>query len=265
MKKTFTKTMLICGVAALSFSATNSFAQQTNTNQEEENTESKNLVKWNVAALALKTYSFQYERAVGKKISVSLGFRMMPKSHIPFSSTFKSLIDDDQTWESIKDFKTGNFAITPEFRYYVGQSVFRGFYVAPFVRYASYNVAVPYNYEATFSNGSGSTTVKDKIDMDGRINTLTTGLLLGAQWKLSKAIYLDWWILGPNYGSASGSISGKKTLNADEQKALREALTDLDDLPVVKTKSTVDGNGAKIDFSGPWAGVRSGLSIGYRF
>ena len=263
MKKTFTKTMLLCGVAALSLSASNAFSQELNT--QDEYADGKNLVKWNVAALATKTYSFQYERAVAKKMSVSLGFRLMPKSHVPFSSTFKSLIDDDKTWESIKDFKTGNFAITPEFRYYVGQSVFRGFYVAPFVRYASYNVAVPYNYEATFNNGSGSTTVKDKIDMDGRINTLTTGLLLGAQWKLSKAIYLDWWILGPNYGSASGSISGKKTLNADEQKALREALTDLDDLPVVKTKSTVDGNGAKIDFSGPWAGVRSGLSIGYRF
>lgn len=261
MKKTFTKTVLMCGVLALSFSATKSFAQETNANQEDESLTNKNLVKWNVGALALKTYSFQYERAVGKKISVSLGFRMMPKSHVPFSSTFKSLIDDDQTWESIKDFKTGNFAITPEFRYYFGQTVFRGFYVAPFVRYSKYNVALPYNYEATF-NG---TTVKDRIDMDGSISTTTAGLLFGAQWKLSKAIYLDWWILGPNYGSASGNISGKKNLSNEEQQALREALTDLDDLPLVKTKSTVDANGAKIDFSGPWAGVRSGLSIGYRF
>lgn len=253
--------MFICGMMALSFSASNSFAQEANANQEQESAAAKNLVKWNVAAIALKTYSFQYERAVGKRMSVSLGFRMMPKSHVPFSSTFKSLIDDDQTWESIKDFKTGNFAITPEFRYYVGQSVFRGFYVAPFVRYSRYNVALPYNYEATF----GTTTVKDRIDMDGNISTLTTGLLLGAQWKLSKAIYLDWWILGPNYGSASGSISGKKNLSNEEQQALREALTDLDDLPLVKTKSTVDANGAKIDFSGPWAGLRSGLSFGYRF
>ncbi|WP_316839743.1 DUF3575 domain-containing protein [Pedobacter gandavensis] len=261
MKKTFTKTMLMCGVMALSFSATNSFAQEVKASQEDESGDAKNLVKWNVAALALKTYSFQYERAVGKKISVSLGFRMMPKSSVPFSSTFKSLIDDDQTWESIKDFKTGNFAITPEFRYYVGQSVFRGFYVAPFVRYARYTVDVPYNYEATI-NG---TTMKDKIEMDGNISTLTTGLLLGAQWKLSKAIYLDWWILGPNYGTASGNISGKKNLSNEEQNALRDALTDLEDLPLVKVKSEVDGNGAKIDFSGPWAGMRSGLSIGYRF
>ncbi|WP_316752171.1 DUF3575 domain-containing protein [Pedobacter gandavensis] len=261
MKKIFTKTMLMYGISALTFSATNSFAQQVNANQEVDNGDAKNLVKWNVAAVALKTYSFQYERAVGKKISVAMGFRLMPKSHVPFSSTFKSLIDDDQTWESIKDFKTGNFAITPEFRYYFGQSVFRGFYVAPFVRYAKYDVSLPYNYEATF----GTTTVKDKIDMKGSLNTITGGVLFGAQWKLSKAVYLDWWILGPNYGSNSGSISGKKKLSTEEQKELRDALTDLEDLPLVKVKSTVDGDGAKIDFSGPWAGMRSGISVGYRF
>lgn len=261
MKKTFTKTMLICGVAALTLSATNSFAQQVNAYQEDEYSDAKNLVKWNVAALALKSYSFQYERAVGKKISVAMGFRMMPKSHIPFSSTLKSLIDDDQTWESIKDFKTGNFAITPEVRFYLGESVFRGFYIAPFVRYTKYNVTLPYNFEATYEG----TTVKDKLDMKGSLNTITGGVLFGAQWKLSKAVYLDWWILGPNYGSNSGSLSGKKKLGAEEQQALRDALTDLDNLPLAKTKSTVDGEGAKIDFSGPWAGMRSGLSIGYRF
>lgn len=221
----------------------------------------KNLVKWNFAALALKNYSFQYERAVGKKISVAVGLRFAPKSDMPFKSKVEELIDDEDTWSDIKDFKTGNFAITPEVRFYMGKGVFRGFYVAPFVRYATYSVEGPFNFEVEVAG----TTRSETMPLSGDITALTGGLLFGAQWKLSKLVYLDWWILGPNYGTSSGDISGKKTLNSQEQEALREELADLEDLPLVKTKYTVDGEGAKVDFDGPWAGLRAGLSIGFRF
>jgi hypothetical protein len=217
----------------------------------------KNLVKWNVGALLLKNFSFQYERAISKKISVAGGLRFAPKSNLPFKSKLESAIDDDETWESIKDFKTGNFAITPEIRFYMGKNVFQGFYIAPFVRYAQYNAEVPYMYD---NDGTD-----EEILLTGHVNSITGGLLFGAQWKLAKRIHLDWWILGPNYGSTSGSISGKKTLSTSDQESLREGLEDLEDLPLVKTKTTVDGNGAKVDFDGPWAGLRAGLSVGFRF
>lgn len=262
MKKTFTftftKTILSFAFLALVLSGNVSYGQQAGTDSET----GKHLVKWNVAALALKNYSFQYERAIGRKTSLALGLRFMPKSSMPFSTLLKNGIDDDQTWESIKDFKTGNFSITPEFRYYFGESVFQGFYVAPFVRYARYNADLPFNYEYQ-QNG---TSIKGKMDFSGGVDTFTGGVLIGAQWSLSKSISLDLWIIGPNYGFASGNIAGKKTLNSMEQDELRKALNDdFSDLPLVKTKSTVDSNGAKIDFDGPWAGLRSGLSIGYRF
>jgi len=231
-------------------------AQQASTEED-----GKNIVKWNVAAIALKNYSFQYERAIAKKISVAVGVRFAPKSGVPFPSKLEDLIDNEDTWKSIKDFKTGNFAITPEVRFYMGQGVFRGFYVAPFVRYSTFSAEVPY----TFDIEVAGTTRTETMPLSGDVTALTGGFLLGAQWKLSKLVYLDWWILGPNYGTSSGSISGKKTLNSDEQNALRESLKDLEDLPLVKTKSTVDGEGAKVDFDGPWAGLRAGLSVGFRF
>jgi len=217
----------------------------------------KNLVKWNVAALALKNFSFQYERAVSNKISVAGGLRFALKSTLPFSSALEDAIDDEETWNSIKDFKTANFAITPEVRFYLGKQVFQGFYVAPFVRYANYTAEVPYTFEVEG--------IQEIIPLSGNVNTFTGGVLLGAQWKLASRIHLDWWILGPSYGSNSGSITGKKSLSAEEQRELRESLSDLEDLPVVKTKYTVDDNGAKVDFSGPWAGIRAGLSVGFRF
>lgn len=257
MKKNFTKNSII--LSALMLLCT---AVSVNAQEDKKETDGKNLVKWNVGAILLKNYSFQYERAIAPKISAALGVRFSPKSGVPFSSQLEKAIDDPDTWNSIKDFKTGNFAITPEVRFYMGKGVFRGFYIAPFVRYAKYTAEVPFGYDV--DNGSGGTT-REVIPLSGDVTALTGGLLFGAQWKLSKLVYLDWWILGPNYGTSSGNISGKKSLSSAEQDALREGLEDLSDLPLVKTKYTVDGEGAKVDFDGPWAGLRAGLSVGFRF
>lgn len=263
MQRKFTKNSLFLLVALACCSAGSVTAQEATTGEE-----NKNLVKWNLAALALKNYSFQYERAVAKKISVGVGVRFAPKSKVPFSSKLEDLIDDEDTWNSIKDFKTGNFAITPEVRFYMSKKgVFNGFYIAPFVRYATYSAEVPFNFEVDVTNGTNTITREEQINLSGDVTAFTGGVLFGAQWKLSKLVYLDWWILGPNYGTSKGNISGKSAngFDADEQNALRDALKDLEDLPLVKVKSEVNAEGAKVDFDGPWAGLRSGLSIGFRF
>ncbi|TKC58580.1 DUF3575 domain-containing protein [Pedobacter hiemivivus] len=267
MQANFTKNLLLSTLVLIScsFGTVNAQDKTKATQEASSEVEGKNLVKWNFAAMALKNYSFQYERAIAKKISVGLGVRFAPKSGVPFKSQFEKLIDDEDTWNSIKDFKTGNFAITPEVRFYMGQSVFRGFYVAPFARYAKYSVEGPFNYDVTVNVSGTDVNQKGVIPLSGDIKTFTGGLLLGAQWKLSKLVYLDWWIIGASYGTSSGSISGKKTLNSDEQKALKEQLEDLEDLPLVKVKSEVNSEGAKVDFDGPWANLRAGLSIGFRF
>lgn len=53
-------------------------------------------------------------------------------------------------------------------------------------------------------------------------------------------VVLDWWILGPQYVSAEGNISGKITLTAQEQQALGDELCILNELPI-ETSYTVDG------------------------
>ena len=263
MTKNSTKTLLAFGFAALMFASANLYAQDdVNDNAPSKKIENKNLVKMNVAALLFKNYSFQYERAISRKISIAGGIRFAPKSGVPFKSKIEDAIDDEETWESIKDFKTGNFAITPEVRFYLGKQVFQGFYIAPFARYATYSAEVTFGYDV--DNGAGGTT-RETIPLSGDLATLTGGLLFGAQWKLSKLVHLDWWILGPNYGTSSGNIAGQKSLSQEEQNELLDALQELDELPLVKSKYTVDSNGAKVDFDGPWGGLRAGLSIGFRF
>lgn len=235
------------------------FAQKKTTITDQD---PKNMVKLNVTSLFLKTYVFQYERAVGEKTSVAVGFSFMPKSGPPLKSKIEDLVDDQETWDRVKDYQSSNFAFTPEFRYYLGKGVFHGFYIAPFARFAKYTVDVPFHYSYT---GANNTTVNETLPMNGNINTFTGGILFGAQWKLSKLVYLDWWILGPNYGTSSGSLLGVKSLNDQEQLALRDQLADIGDIPLVNTKYTVDGNGVKADIDGPWAGVRAGVNVGFRF
>lgn len=88
--------------------------------------------------------------------------------------------------------------------------------------------------------------------------------MIGAQFKLGGRVYLDWWILGPNYGSSNGSLSGKKSMSPSEQQSLRDELNDLD-IPLTKFTYTVDANGANADNKGPWAGIRAGINIAFRF
>lgn len=229
--------------------------------QKADPDETQNIVKLNVPALILKNVSLQYERAVGKRISVGLGIRFAPKSTLPFKNKFKDLVDDDEVSRQLDNFKTGNFALTPEFRFYVGKNgVFRGFYLAPFVRYATYSGELPYEYNTSVTDQQRS------LFMSGRINTFSGGFMLGSQFKLSQKVYFDWWILGASAGSSSGHLNGTSPtpLSEEEQQGLRDALNDLDN-DYIKTESTVDASGARVKINGPWYTVRAGLCVGYRF
>lgn len=217
----------------------------------------KNLIKVNLPALALKNITVQYERAIAKKITVAGTFRYMPTGSIPLKSTFIKLADDPEAERQINNLNVGNMAFMPEIRFYLGKKgAFRGFYLGPFASIARYEADLIFEYD---DNGTTET-----IPMSGKISTFTGGLMIGAQFKLSKSFYLDWWMLGPNYGSSNGNIAGQKTMDASDQQSLRDELDALD-IPLTKFTYTVNGNGATINFKGPWAGLRAGLCLGIRF
>ncbi len=217
----------------------------------------KNVVKLNLFALGLKNVTLQYERAVARKVTVAGTFRFMPKGSIPLKNTFIKLADDPDTERQINNLKVGNFAVMPEVRYYFSKKgAFRGFYLGLFADIASYSATVPIEYD------NGGTT--EMIPMSGKLTGVTGGLMIGAQFKLSKKLYLDWWILGPNYGTSKGTLSGKKNMDAAEQQDLRDELAELE-VPLTSFTYNVNSTGATMDFKGPWGGLRSGLCIGFRF
>lgn len=168
---------------------------------------------------------------------------------------------DPDTKEVIETFKLSNFAITPEIRFYVSRKGYgQGFYIAPFYRYASFKTNnLIFDYENTFN-------VESSITLSGNLTSNTGGIMFGAQWPLGKHMCLDWWILGPHYGSGTGNFTGvsSQPLTPDEQSNLKQELEDLD-IPFTNKTVNVNANGASLKLDGPWAGIRAGILLGFKF
>lgn len=222
------------------------------------------ILKFNLTSPFLKNYAAQYEYVAGKRVSVALSGRWMPVSTIPFKNSLRKEViknDEESITDAFDQARFSNFAITPEVRFYLGKKGYgRGFYIAPYYRFARYKIQeLNYTYEDVEEDIN--------INLNGNLTTHTGGFLLGAQWMLGKTIGLDWWILGPNVGSGKGLMTGvsSKPLDADMQQDIRTTLEEDLDIPFTKTTVDVDANGARLKLNGPWAGVRAGLMLTFRF
>ena len=242
--------------------------------QPKSTIENPNALKLNVISLATGKVSAEYERFLTNRISAGIAVTLKGKSGIPFKSSVTDLLEDeDQLVSLISGFKSSTTSFTPEVRFYTsGRGVGRGFYVAPYVKYAKFDFTAPYQFDVEI-DAAGQTVYdrKEEIPLKGDLTSVTAGLSLGVNFKLAKKVYLDWRFFGPGYGTAKGGFAGQMALNSDEQDGLKEGLselkTNLEDLPVkIKMDYTVNGEGADITINkSPWANIRSGLSIAYRF
>ena len=231
-------------------------------NAQEEQTQRNNIIKTNVTAFAFKNFQINYERVFTKTFSLSLSYGIIPEGKVPYASSWSN--DSNTDLEKIR--LSGNSA-TLESRFYLGKKGYgQGFYLAPYYRYSSYKVSNFVDSIDLEANGVVYETVG--VTFKGTATAHSGGLLIGAQWFLGKKdnFVLDAWFLGAHYGKSSGNLDGvtDRTLNSLEQEQVQKELDNLD-IPVVKYKATVNANGANVKVDGPWAGLRAGLSLGYRF
>jgi hypothetical protein len=222
-----------------------------------QTTGNKNMGKINLSAFAFKGLGLQYERQVAPRITVALGYSMIPKSGISFKGALENAIDDPDV--NVGAFQLGTSIFTPEVRYYLGKKgAFHGFYFAPYARIGNYKIQGPVSYTT-------STNVKREAVFDGKLNTFTGGLMLGSSWQLGSKFYLDWWIIGASFGGANGDLIAATKLNAVEQASLKN---ELDEIEVVGTEITseVNSEGATVRTTGSMVGARGlGINFGIRF
>ena len=227
----------------------------------DEFTPKKNNVKISLTSLAFKNFQFQYERSLTKRVGVVVGYSFISKGSVPFKSQLNDLVSSDaNSKDMFVNAELGYSAFTPEVRFYLGKGYGKGFYIAPFYRHLKYDIS---GVNLKFDSDLGP---QQDIDMGGKLTANTVGLQFGAQFNLGKHIILDWWIAGPHYGTSKGDFDGKtnRLLTPFEQAELQKELDNID-LPIGDIEAKAKANGATIKISGPWAGIRSGLSLGYRF
>ncbi len=219
----------------------------------------KNIIKTNLPALAYKNLNLQYERVLTKRSSILLGVGYIPSGSVPFKSNLENYVSEEDH-HYFNQAQLGYFSLTPEYRVYLGKGYGKGFYFSPYYRYSKFTFE---KVNIAFENDLGA---DENLDLEGDISAHSFGVMLGVSFNLSKNLVLDWWIVGGHYGNSSGNAIGRTnfTLSSTEQQRVQEELENID-LPLIDEKITVNSNGGTMKFDGEWAGLRSGISLGFRF
>ena len=220
----------------------------------------KNIFRWNLGSLVLKNYHFTYERSLTKRLSLSLSYRTMPKGSVPFQSQLEKAIKSNDI--NFGKFQMGNTAWTVEGRFYLGLGKMKGFYIAPYLRFANFDLSAPVKYTVTSGPGAGTS---KEADFVGNVKSTSPGVMFGWQFQLATKLVMDIQLIGGHYGSSNGDLNFASTLTTQEQDALRQSLSQIRPDPF-KFTYNVNGNGAQIKTDGPWAGIRgANIGIGLRF
>ncbi len=168
----------------------------------------KNIIKGNLSSFALKNYHLTYERSLNRFMSVSASYRYMPKGSLPLQSIAKKYIDNSAI--NFDLFQMGNNALTFESRFYLGLQKMSGFYIAPYARFANFDLAVPVEYTYTPDNTVGSfispAPITKTADLNGTIKSNSYGAYIGIQKQLLTKLVIDIWLIGGHYGSSNGNL-----------------------------------------------------------
>ncbi|MFM7720873.1 MAG: DUF3575 domain-containing protein [Sediminibacterium sp.] len=226
----------------------------------------KNIIKGNLTSFALKNYHLSFERSLNHFMSVSASYRYMPKGSLPLQAIAKKYIDNPAI--NFDLFQMGNNALTFESRFYLGLQKMSGFYIAPYARFADFDLSVPVEYTYT-PEGSfiAPIPITKSANLDGLIKSTSYGAYIGLQKQLLTKLVIDIWFIGGHFGSSNGTLNfiAPEKLPTQAVNALQKALDNTKVSPFEIT-SKVNQNGATADMKGPWAGFRGlGISLGLRF
>ncbi|MCX6238596.1 MAG: hypothetical protein NTY07_13720 [Bacteroidia bacterium] len=216
----------------------------------------KNVLKFLPMDIPFQSVSFEYERMIGPKNSLTLGVGFPIQGQI----ISKNAINDNS---KLKKAEFSTMHIRAAYRYYYGYQILpKGFYIEPYLKYQQ--IKGNANYE-----GINNQKNIYKGDITGSINTFNLGVQFGVQFLITKRVTLDLYFLGLEGGLANGKITSTSKNNADADNIeadFKDAVAGLpffieNWLTVKKANNQVFINASKLQY--PW--YRGGISIGIAF
>ncbi|MGG5507459.1 MULTISPECIES: hypothetical protein [unclassified Myroides] len=225
-----------------------------------------NMIKANLVPLTWGMGSLSYERKVIGRLTIGVTANYRPENQAPFKNTLQKIIgnengdqEDGGTFD-INHLKYANLSLAPELKLYLGKKgVFHGFYIAAFAKTEKTTLNYEYQFPELLLLGEDP-----NLPLKGDIKALSAGLYFGIQWHLGSHIYLDWQIIGGNFGSATVDLAAQRNISKEEQAELLHFAEDLKE-SFDKIDYEISDNGIKLKGKMPWVGLRTGLSISYRF
>lgn len=263
-KSNFINTRLFLSVFAIFISKIDTLTAQSS------------VLKLNLSSLVIKSYSAQYEKVIGKRVSFALGGGYRPMSLVPFpteTANLTTFVDNRIDYISLentrpKESKVKGYHITPEIRFYFGQKAAPyGFYLSVFARYYHVNAIIPVEMELEYQGFP----VLLKLPVDTKVDAVSAGLMIGKQFKLTNRLTLDWYIAGPHIGKFNLHGESQQDLSNfddDFQNRLRTKVVDSFKIDEQTFGVVVDDNGIKMDALRklPFVNLRAfGFNLGYRF
>ncbi|WP_202923417.1 DUF3575 domain-containing protein [Pontibacter pudoricolor] len=234
----------------------------------------KNGIKMNLSSLAFSNYSFSYERAIARKITLVGGYSFLPEtklSDIPLVDKgikFADLDEEGEEGDEIgKILDEANFssnAITGEVRFYTGKKPgARGFYASLYGRYTTMNLTHLYVYE-------GDAGLEYDLPINAKLTGFGGGVMLGAQWLIAKRVTFDWYIVGGHYGKMKGDFTAKTDLSTMPQEDKAELEREIEDVASNGDRkyldATINDNGMFGKLNAPFGGLRGfGFNLGIAF
>ncbi len=220
---------------------------------EAQDKEVKNRVGLMVTDMINGTLLFNYERAVGKHISLALNAGRKGKDGLIALSG----LDSDQIQTG--DITYSGLKILPEFRYYLnekGNSMHSGFYFGAYLKFLRYKS----DLGGTFITSAG-----ESFDVlwEGKISTFSAGLMVGYKLDISKRFSIDFLIAGPGAGNYNFKLKNIIPPPDEFYDALNEALEQYSLFDLLNADFKFNDNRTNDNLVLPE--FRYGITFGYSF
>ncbi|MEM6317402.1 MAG: hypothetical protein AAF960_07010 [Bacteroidota bacterium] len=224
--------------------------------------EEKNIVKLNLPNLAFGNLTLNYERVLSARNSVTLNLGYIRPQSVNYLVPTE-IENGEVELEGLIDNRFSGLTATLEYRMYgKKKGAPKGFFYAPYLRYANYS----YDFTDEFDTESSTTT--DYYNIESKLSTVGLGIQIGFQWFIADRISIDWGLLGvaaQYYTFSSTFTSTDDSFDYGELEA--EFTSDIDDTPLSSSglEFTASEDNLKLKWPLLFGGARTYLSVGYKF